>query len=239
MAAFRMTALVAVAMIAVGAMPASGITEQELVDLGEKESKEDEESYSTYKCWCDTNRKLKTDPTSGDIPVGKAKIVELETKVEADTGKLAATKAEIEALKADIAEDEDAIATATAMREKEEEAFLAQEKDMKETLALLKEAIEVLSKVQFLQKGKAMPPAAATALVQVKNVLQRHYPGLQNFFCRTLCPMCFGAGLGARAQDPAGSRQPRSRRRHPAHEEPPLDEGRHREGAAHLLRPAG
>merc|ERR1719409_79658 len=76
---------------------------------------------------------------------------------------------------------------------------------MKETLAALKSAIDVLSKVQLLQKGQHVPGVAAdakkasVALLQVKEVLGRHFPQFKAVMQRDLFDM-----LGALQDAPSG-----------------------------------
>merc|ERR550532_2578959 len=139
----------------------------------EKEAKEDEAAYNEYKCWCDTNRKQKTEA----IESAEATIADLNAFLEEADAKEAELKTEIAQLEADIAEDQEAIATASAIREKEHAAFLAEEADLKETVGALAEAVKVLQKVQLLQKeGKKVGPSETAALLQVRNIIQRHGP---------------------------------------------------------------
>jgi len=75
-------------------------------------------------------------------------------------------------LEEDIAADTEALASATALRNEENDKFEAEEADMKETLGLLAEAVSTLSKVQLLQK----PQAHKEALLQVRNIVRRVSP---------------------------------------------------------------
>merc|ERR1712113_857374 len=88
----------------------------------------------------------------------------------------------------DIAADQDALAEATAVRAKENDAFLAEEADMKETIALLTEAIAVLEKVQLLQKNGAKGDLkrAETVLLQVRSIVATRFPKFQNVMQRDL-----------------------------------------------------
>merc|ERR1719446_163570 len=116
-----------------------------------KEGEEDLEAYDKYKCWCETTEKEKTDA----IESAETKLEELGSFVEEAAAKEGELKTEIAGLEEDIASDKDALATATALRSKENEEFQTEEADMKETLSLLSQAIGVLSKVQLTQKGSA------------------------------------------------------------------------------------
>lgn len=148
---------------------------EEMKATTEKEAKEDLESYDKYNCWAETNIKEKTEA----IANAKQRIEELAAFIEASAAKQGELKTEIEQLKTDIAEDNEALATATSTREKEHEEFLAEEADMKETRGLLGEAVTVLSKVQLTQTKGGQPTAkvqkaAAEALIQVQNVVKRN-----------------------------------------------------------------
>merc|ERR1719379_243328 len=133
-----------------------------------KEADEDKDSYEKYKCWCTTNEKEKKEA----IAKAEAKIEELQSFIEEAGGTEGQLKTEISSLASDIAEDKDALETATEMKMKETAEFKADEAYMTQTLGSLKEAISVLSKVQLLQKSKR-PTDGATALLQVRTVLEK------------------------------------------------------------------
>merc|ERR1719163_2398514 len=134
----------------------------------EKEAEEDKEAYEKYECWCKTSEKEKTQA----VKDATKKIDELTAFLEEAAAKEGQLKTEIEGLASDISEDEDALAQATGVRGKENAAFAAEEADTKETLAALKDAIAVLSKVQLVQTEKKAQPAAAeaTAFIQVQQM---------------------------------------------------------------------
>jgi len=155
----------------------------------EKEAKEDLLAYDKYMCWCATNRKEKT----AAVEVAEERIDGLTAFLEEASAKAGALKTEIAGLAAEIAEDQDALATATSVREEELKAFLAEEADMKETLSLLSQAIDVLAKVQLLQKhGRSSNKEsreASIALVQVRNIIQQRFPKFQDRMQRDLFDM--------------------------------------------------
>merc|ERR1719253_1892924 len=113
----------------------------------EKEATEDMAAYDKYKCWCTTTEAEKT----AAIKAAQSLLASLNGFVEEAAGKEGQLKTEIAALTEDIAQDQDALASATSMRAEENKDFLAEEADFKETLGLLSQAIDVLSKVQLLQ----------------------------------------------------------------------------------------
>merc|ERR1719281_1380449 len=132
-------------------------------------------------CWCETTKSEKT----AAIEAAEAKISDLESFVEEAAAKEGELKTEIAGLEEDIASDTDALKTATALRAKENEEFLAEEADVKETLGLLSEAIGVLSKVQLVQK----PETHKEALVQVQSLVKRMSPKFANVMQKDLFDM--------------------------------------------------
>jgi hypothetical protein len=108
----------------------------------EKEAEEDEEIYDKMACWCETNDKEKTK----SIAEAEARIEDLTTKIEELTANSARLNTEIKNLEKEVAQNQDALAKATAIREKQLAAFNAEEKELLESVSALKAAITVLSK---------------------------------------------------------------------------------------------
>merc|ERR1740127_10978 len=108
----------------------------------EKEQEEDEEVYEKVACWCETNDKEKTQA----IADAEALITDLTSQIEEGTAESARLNTEIKNLEAEIAKNEEALAKATSIREKELAEFNAEEKDMLQSIGALKSAIVVLSK---------------------------------------------------------------------------------------------
>mmetsp|Transcript_92137 Transcript_92137/g.265868 ORF Transcript_92137/g.265868 Transcript_92137/m.265868 type:complete len:737 (-) Transcript_92137:70-2280(-) len=156
----------------------------------EKDAEEDLATYDKFMCWCATNEKEK----GKALEDARAHVDELNAFLEEAAAKEGELKTLIATLEKDIAEDQDALATATATREKEFEAFQAAEADMKETKALLREAIVVLEKVQLVQRGKAPVGGAAVAetsrardvLLQLSHRVQQHHPEFQGLMQKDL-----------------------------------------------------
>merc|ERR1740127_103609 len=114
----------------------------------EKEAEEDEEIYDQLACWCETNDKEKTK----SIADAEAKITDLTTKIEELTASSARLNTEIKNLEKEVAENQEALDQATALRQKELAEFNAEEKDALEAISALKAAVTVLSKHNsFLQ----------------------------------------------------------------------------------------
>mmetsp|Transcript_3096 Transcript_3096/g.7922 ORF Transcript_3096/g.7922 Transcript_3096/m.7922 type:complete len:724 (+) Transcript_3096:94-2265(+) len=162
---------------------------QEMKTQVEGEAAGDQAAYDKYDCWCKTTDKEKT----AVIEATTRTIAELTSFVEEAAAKAGQLKTEIEGLAADIAEDYDALNQATELRNEEKAAFDEENADLTETLAALKKAIEVLSKVQLLQGGASVPTAlsmeasgAAKALLQVQDVVQRRLPQFEDVMQRDL-----------------------------------------------------
>merc|ERR1719363_31192 len=103
---------------------------------------EDEEIYDKIACWCETNDKEKTKA----IADAEERIEDLTTKIEELTANSARLNTEIKNLEKEVAKNQDSLAKATALREKQLAEFNAEEKDLLESISALKAAITVLSK---------------------------------------------------------------------------------------------
>merc|ERR1719267_253997 len=134
----------------------------------EKEAEEDEEIYDKMACWCETNDKEKTKA----IADAEARISDLTTKIEELTAASARLNTEIKNLEKEVAENQDALDKATAIRQKQLAEFNEEEKDLLESISALKSAVTVLSKHHsFLQMPRShLVGVAAT----VQNEMQKH-----------------------------------------------------------------
>jgi chromosome segregation ATPase len=134
----------------------------------EKEAEEDEEIYDKMACWCETNDKEKTK----SIADAEARISDLTTKIEELTAASARLNTEIKNLEKEVAENQDALDKATAIRQKQLAEFNEEEKDALEAISALKAAITVLSKHNsFLQIPKSHLVGVAAS---VQNQMQKH-----------------------------------------------------------------
>lgn len=125
----------------------------------EKEAESDAELYDQMVCWCQTNEKEKTKA----IADADAKDKDLTAEIEERSARFGVLQTEIAATKKLIAEETQALAEATALREKEYGEFTQEEKDMIQAITNLKNAIQVLSRVHggsFLQ----LSPQITTSL---------------------------------------------------------------------------
>lgn len=137
----------------------------------ESEAEADKEAYEKYQCWCETNKGVK----DAAVEEAAAKITELEAFLEESTGLEGTLRTGIASLEASIAEDQDSLQKATALREEENAEYTTAEKDSKECIAGLREAVAVLSKVQLLQKKghKANSAEMKPLLMQLNDVMER------------------------------------------------------------------
>lgn len=135
----------------------------------QKDAEDDEAAYDKYKCYCETYDREKTEA----IKNAEERIAELEAFVQEADAKIAELESTIASLEDDIEEGKDALATATALREKEHAEYELENADLSETIDLLGQAIAVLSKVQLLQKQRTSKEQTAAALVQVRGIVQK------------------------------------------------------------------
>merc|ERR1719324_215494 len=130
----------------------------------EKEAEEDQEIYDNMVCWCTTNDKDKVK----SIDDAEARIEDLTTQIEELTALAARLTTEIENLEKEIKKNEDALAKAKAMREKELAEFTQMEADTLQSIGQLGGAIETLSKhhpgAALLQNTQSQLYIAATVL---------------------------------------------------------------------------
>jgi len=97
--------------------------------------------YKKYACWCETTSKRKADAIAQgreDIKLFGTKVLELKAEV-ARLGKVIKDK------KKDLADEERSLAQATALRKKNNEAFLALKAEMEHAIEGLDKAIKVLA----------------------------------------------------------------------------------------------
>jgi chromosome segregation ATPase len=126
----------------------------------QKEAEEDEEIYEKLACWCETNDKAKTKAVAD----AEAHIDDLTTQIEELAALSARLNTEIKNLGKEVAENQEALDTAIAMRAKELAEFNTEEKDMLLAIAALKAAITVLAKNH--EGGAALTQMATNQVMQ-------------------------------------------------------------------------
>ena len=157
---------------------------EEMKATVEKEASEDLAAYDEYKCWCKTGGEEKKNA----IEYATETIADLEAFLGEAAGREGELKTKISTLSDDIDSDNSAIAQASGVRDKENAEFAASEEDLKESIALLKEAIATLTKAQTLvQTGKSA--SLQTALVQIRSVVHKHINNFQGVMQKDLFDM--------------------------------------------------
>jgi len=136
-----------------------------------KEAEEDEEVYEKFVCWCKTNDAEKTK----SIKIAEQRISDLTHSIEEGTATSARLNTEIANLDKEAAANQNALDQATAMRTKELAEFVAEEKDVLQSIGALKSAIAVLAKhhggAALLQMSKEMLSQVAITL---QHEMQKH-----------------------------------------------------------------
>merc|ERR1719262_382334 len=144
---------------------------QDMTAQLQKEAEDDEEAYESMACWCETGDKQK----AKEIADGQQKSSDLAASIEELTAKGAQLRSDIETLETSVSELTAALTSATAIRDKEKAEFVADEKDMIQSITSLKGAIITLS--------KAHSAAQIDSLLQVirSHANKRHYRLAMNF----------------------------------------------------------
>jgi len=128
----------------------------------EKEAEEDESAYEAMVCWCETNDKEKTKA----ITLATQRIEQLGSDIESYAAKATQLTTDIESLKEQVTELDESLDKATEVRDKELAEFVAEEKDMIQSITSLKGAVVTLS--------KANSEVQTESLLQVRSLLQHH-----------------------------------------------------------------
>merc|ERR1719218_165455 len=121
---------------------------QEMKAQLEAEAKADNELYDKMVCWCETNDKEKTKAIADE----EQAIIDLGNAINANVAKEATLNAEITALNKGIGENTEALAKATDMRAKEENEFIASEKEATMSISATKNALKMLEKQNSLSQ---------------------------------------------------------------------------------------
>merc|ERR1719217_452361 len=107
----------------------------------ENDEKVEQKMFDKYACWCEET----TDKKAHFITEARKKIKTLQRSILELKGTVAIREAELEELAKQIAEKEKAKETATAVRQKENAAFMAEKVDLEQAISALERAIKVLS----------------------------------------------------------------------------------------------
>mmetsp|Transcript_126885 Transcript_126885/g.405823 ORF Transcript_126885/g.405823 Transcript_126885/m.405823 type:complete len:686 (+) Transcript_126885:101-2158(+) len=133
----------------------------------EKEADVDEEMYEKMACWCTSNDKGKTKA----IEDAEARITQLGATIAKNIALAEMLKVEISALESELAKNRASLETAAALRQKQKAGFIAEEKDMVESIRALDAAVTVLAKHNTgaaLVSAKAVVARVAKALEHIR-----------------------------------------------------------------------
>jgi len=135
-----------------------------------KEAANDKDVTEKMNCWCEVNEKDKTEA----VAEANRRIDQLVADIQKHTGKSAELSATIKQLEKELAENQEALAKATEVREKENQEFNQDEKDTVQALGAMKNAVLVLGKHNsFLQKGATTNAGSQKYTeAEMKNILQ-------------------------------------------------------------------
>jgi len=110
----------------------------------ETDMEEDENLFKELECWCNTGKYEKEEA----VKASTAKIAELGSLIEGSAARTAELTAAIKELGATLASDKQALAEASALREKQVSEFHGMEMDSMQALENFKAAVTVLAKHQ-------------------------------------------------------------------------------------------
>jgi len=120
----------------------------------EKDGKYEQASYDEYACWCEKT----TGQTAATITAVKDLLQTTGTTILRLKGSVATLSSEIQGLTEDIKSNQEQQAEATAIREKESAAYMAERTETEEALSALHKAIVVLGEATtgsaFVQTSK-------------------------------------------------------------------------------------
>lgn len=129
----------------------------------EKEGAEDEAMMEQMGCWCETNEREKTTA----IELADQRIRDLTSAIPEYAAKATAAEVTIKQLQKEVAQNTEALSKATEVRAKEQEEFRTGEKDLIQSTASLKNAVQMMSKVNSASFSQA-------SLLQVQNIIRHH-----------------------------------------------------------------
>lgn len=135
----------------------------------EKEAKEDEDTHDKMQCWCKTNGDEKTK----SIEEAQTKIKALEARMDELTATSSRLATEIAVAEEEVSNNEKALQSAQALREKQFTEFKSDFKDLTESATSVDKALDAIGTNQssFLQTSRGR---MASAMTQLKMVLLRH-----------------------------------------------------------------
>jgi predicted nucleic acid-binding Zn-ribbon protein len=131
----------------------------------ESDGKEEQESYDNYACWVESTLQRK----AKDISDAKELLGQLDDSILKLKADIASHEAEIAQLNKDIAQNEEAIKEANAIRDKEYAEYQSEKTESEQCIGALEQAVKVLtgagSKKAFLQQAQLLSIAGGVRRV--------------------------------------------------------------------------
>ncbi|CAE7789769.1 unnamed protein product [Symbiodinium sp. CCMP2592] len=150
----------------------------------EVDAKKDEDIYDKMVCWCTETQKAKQKA----IDEGGARIESLSAEIEQGVALSARLQPEIESLKKEEEKNKQALEQASAIRKKQSGEFEAESGDLKDSIAAVRKAVNLLNKKD----------AGATSFLQVASKASQVKSALRQVFSmrhRLADPQIGPAGL--------------------------------------------
>jgi len=116
---------------------------EDMLTKSEDDGASSREAYAKFKCYCDKNKKTKTE----DIDENSETITLLENKIGKLQGVNGELSVEVGKLRADMDANEAKREEAETIRNKEHESFVEEELDLTAAIGQMEEAIQTLSEV--------------------------------------------------------------------------------------------
>jgi hypothetical protein len=116
---------------------------QDMLEKSKKEGDEERVIYAKFKCYCDQSEADK----KASIEELTEQISLLEAKIEETQGSTGGLSSECAELKTKMADNRDALDTATTVRNKQHKAFEAEEDDLETAIGQMNDAIKTLGAV--------------------------------------------------------------------------------------------
>jgi len=151
----------------------------------EVDAKKDEDVYDKMVCWCTETQKAKQKA----IDEGGARIESLSAEIEQGVALSARLQPEIESLKKEEEKNKQALEQASAIRKKQSGEFESESGDLKDSIAAVRKAVNLLNKKD----------AGATSFLQVASKASQVKSALRQVFSmrhRLAEPQLGQAGLG-------------------------------------------
>jgi len=122
--------------------------------------------YEEFSEWCEERSKT----LSNEIKTGKAEVDELKAAIAKEVSTIGALETKVEKLSGELSVDEADLKAAGEIRASEHDAFLAEEKELSETIDVVRRAVGILEREM---KGGAsmLQLKSATSMAQALSVL--------------------------------------------------------------------